>query len=255
MPSRREFLAAAGGTGAAVAMGSAAVAGSAAAQSSPTESVTPSHVTHSFEADLLERYRPLLITRDLGSNTPSALYAFVSRSTEFEHTVLSYWAEYPFQRGVALGWDSHLGDHEPVIVRVDEEAGEIVDVSFSAYHWLRGWTPEPSTNDNSTGTHPTLHIVDPWHHYFTTVEEGVTVQLEHLSHDVLDSWWVNGWSDAVYLRGVAVPWEMMGSDGRSDWWADSMSAFSYEATLRRFVYPYLYGVDDRVEIDVGGRSR
>lgn len=69
---------------------------------------TPDHVTHSYDEQLLERFKPYLVTRDLGSNTPNALYAYVSRSPEYEHTILSYWASYDFQKGVVLGYDSHF---------------------------------------------------------------------------------------------------------------------------------------------------
>jgi hypothetical protein len=244
--SRRSALRTAGFVTAA----SAAVATGShrAAAASPVTDATPDHVTREFDETLLNRYKPYLVTRDLGSNTPNALFGYVARSPEFDYTMCVYWAEYDFQRGVALGYDSHFGDHEPVYVRVDEETDELVDVAYSAYHWLRGWSATPVLAQGS-GAHPLLHVVDPWHHYFLTAEEGVDVDLAHLDDTTLEAWFDNGWNDAIHVRTLAVPWVMGGADGRSDWWKDSVSAFSYEAGLRRYVYPLLYGVNENVDID------
>lgn len=213
----------------------------------------PAHVSRRYDESLLQEFKPYLVTRDLGSNTPNALFGFVARSTEFDHTMLVYWAEYDFQKGVVLGYDSHFGDHEPVYIRVDEAANEIVDISYSAYHWLRGYTPLPPV-DSDTGNHPLLHVVDPWHHYYTTAEEGVDVDLTELTDETLQAWWDNGWDEAIHLRSLSVPWVMAGSDGRKDWWQDSAGGFSFEATLRRYYYPLRFGVDPNVDLDLGGRS-
>ncbi|RDZ49524.1 hypothetical protein C5C07_20290 [Haloferax sp. Atlit-4N] len=250
MPTRREYLRTSGkalATGALV--GGVFSVGAAAANA--IDDATPEHVTRTYEPDLLNRYKPRLVVRDLGTNTPTALYSFVARSTEFNDTVLVYWASYPFQEGVALGYDSHWGDHEPIYVRINEDRDEILDVAFSAYHWLRGWNPSPPTvlGDTEGAVHPTFHVVNPWHHYFLTTEEGVDVDLEHLSDAELQAWLDNGWDEAVHLPSVTQPWVMTGADGRTDWWLDTVGSFSYEAGLRRYVYPLLYGPGEGVSLD------
>ncbi|AUV84692.1 hypothetical protein C2R22_24500 (plasmid) [Salinigranum rubrum] len=247
--SRREYLhrvATPTGLSAGLVVGATSVAAAVSAVADDT----PSHVTREYDAELLDQYKPYLVTRDLGSNTPNALYGYVARSPEFDYTMCVYWASYDFQRGVALGYDSHFGDHEPVYVRVDEETDSLIDVSYSAYHWLRGWSATPPVDANS-GSHPLLHVVDPWHHYYQTVESGVSVDLKHLDDATLEAWFDNGWNEAIHVRSLSVPWVMAGADGRSDWWRDSVSAFSYEASLRRYVYPLLYGADENLDIDPG----
>lgn len=240
-PTRRTFLAG----GAALAVGSRPVA----AQSKSTlAEETPEHVTREYDEALLEKYQPYLVVRDLGSNTPTALFAYVARSPEYDHTVLVYWAEYPFQDGVSpFGGslsDSHFGDHEPVYVVVDEELDELVEVVYSGYHWMAAGTRAPTATTDATGVHPTLHVVDPWHHYFQTPEEGVAVELRHLSDDVLQAWLDNGWDEHIHIPSLTTPWVMTGRNGRSDWWQDDVGTFSFEATLRSF---YLrigwYGAD------------
>lgn len=214
----------------------------------PLQEETPEHVRRSYDEDLLKRYRPLLVTRDLGSNTPTALFAYVSRSPEYEHTILSYWAEYPFQEGVSpFGGDlsdSHFGDHEPVILSVDEQTNELVEVVYSGYHWMAAGTQAPPVVENETGIHPKLGVVNPWHHYYQTPEPGVEVPLKHLSDDRLQGWLDNGWDEHIHIPALTTPWVMTGRNGRSDWWKDDVGTFSFEATLRRF---YLrlgwYGAD------------
>lgn len=133
------------------------------------------------------------------------------------------------------------------MLRIDEDTNSLIDVSYSAYHWLRGWSNTPVLSE-STGDHPLLHVVHPWHHYCLTAEEGIDVELKHLDDATLQGWFDNGWDEAIHVRTLSVPWVMMGADGRSDWWQDSVSAFSYEAGLRRYVYPLIYGVNENVDI-------
>lgn len=240
MPSRRQFLAAAGV--AAVGVGAQPASAERSWQSIADDA--PDHITRSFDEALLEDYKPYLVIRHLGSNTPSALYGYVARSTEFDYTMLVYWAEYPFQDGaIPGGWDSHFGDHEPIYVRVDEQEGELIDVSYSAYHWLRGWTATPVLSE-SEGTHPLFYVADPWHHYTTTAEEGVNIDLATLDDDELSTWWNNGWDEAIYPQALTEPWIMAGANGRSDWWHETAGSFSFEATLRQvYLTAGLFGAD------------
>lgn len=233
--TRRQFLTTAGGA-AAVSL-SLSRPGAAA---TTIEEETPEYVTRSYDEALLDTYRPTLVTRDL--DVQPELTGYVARSSEHDTTMLVYWAEYPFQEGVAGGYDSHFGDHEPVYVEVDESVGELVGVSYSAYHWLRAWTPSPPLSGES---HPQLYVVNPYHHYTQTSEAGDLLDVTHLDDDRLQSWWDNGWDEAIHLRTLTVPWIMTGTTGRSDWWQDTVGAFSFEATLRRtYLSLGFYGAEE-----------
>lgn len=235
--TRRAFLAT---------VGAAAVGTSTAAAQTDDAlaDATPDHVQRSYDEELLKQYRPLLVTRDLGSNTPTALFAYVSRSPEYDHTILSYWAEYPYQEGI-VGYDSHFGDHEPVILSVNEQKDELVEVVYSGYHWMAAWTESPPVVEDETGTHPTMYVYEPHHHYTLTAESGVEVELQHLSDDRLQAWLDNGWDEHIHIPALTTPWVMTGRNGRSDWWKDDVGSFSFEAALRRIWFRLgWYGADD-----------
>lgn len=128
---------------------------------------TPAFVDDpTFESDLLESYKPALITRDLDV-MPTGIHGFVVRSEESDLTALTYWAEYPVQirKSGHPAWVSHIGDHEPFYVflqyegTVDEQIDEVV---YTGYHWLKATSTDPPT---TTDDRPIAYVFPDYHHY------------------------------------------------------------------------------------------
>ncbi|PSO54347.1 MAG: hypothetical protein BRC31_01915, partial [Actinobacteria bacterium QS_5_72_10] len=117
--------------------------------------------------------------------------------------------------------DSHFGDHEPVLVFVDSASGELGRVAASVYHWSKGQAPAEQV-PLYDGTHPKLRVIDPWHHYTETTEDGVLEPVEDLS-DVYQSWLDNGLEDDLHPGANTDPWRMR---TRGHWWRDAAFGFS-----------------------------
>lgn len=207
---RRAFLRAAGAAG----LGSAALVGTATAVHDTKGK--PSHVTLSFDQSTLETYRPKLVTGHLDVR-PSKQWAWLATSPEEDDDAYCYWTYYVTQRGISSR-DSHFLDREPVYVFVDD-AGDITEIVYSAYHWLAGKTAVPPTVTDSDGEHPTLRVAKKWHHYLQTSDDGVFVELEDLDPQ-FDDWLANGWEDDLAIGAAQNPWIMR---RRSSWWKDDGS--------------------------------
>lgn len=216
MATRRQYLKVLG-AGAAGGAALPAVSGLAAADHGEQQ---PSHVTLEYDQAFLETYRPMLVLRELDVK-PLALYSWKATSPEYDTAVGVYWAEYTHQEGVSE-YDSHFGDHEPVYVFVDEQSGDVEEVVYSGYHWLAARTRTP---DLYAETHPKLHVVSPWHHYFTTTEQGTLVETGDLTSE-FQAWLDNGLEDDLAPGTVVNPWRMR---TRSDWWRDDVAGISFNA--------------------------
>lgn len=201
------------------------------------------YVTLSYDESTLRTYRPYFVVRDL-DQLPT-LYGMVARSTEHDTSVCVYSCEYEFQDGVSpfpgMLSDSHLGDHEWFYVEVDEDAGEVVSATWSAYHWYAGRSDSPALPMD--GTHVTAHIVHPWHQYYLTTESGAAYEVNDLTA-VFQSWLDNGLEASLEPGTVVEPWTMLGADGRTNWWRDNSFGFSTKATIWSAFYDLgLYGAD------------
>lgn len=214
--TRREFIRATATAG-----GIATLAGVASASHPDSQ---PDHVTLEYDAQTLKRYRPLLVLRELDVR-PLALHGWVARSPEHETDICCYWAEYTHQDGVS-DYDSHWGDHEPIYVTVDSDTGDVSSILYSGYHWLAARTTAPPLYND---THPKLHVVSPWHHYFTTTEEGMFVDLADLT-DSFSSWRANGLESSLKEGTVTNPWVM---NSRGHWWQDTAAGLSLNALYVR----------------------
>jgi len=224
------------------------IATTAAAQGDPIAEATPEHVTHEFDVETLKRYRPQLVVREIDRAKLRSLFGFVARSPEYDTDVGVYWMEYSHQEGVSplappLN-DSHYGDHEPFYVFFDSETGDVVEVVYSAYHWIAGKSPAASTPMDET--HPKAHIVRPWHHYYLTEETGVYVDLADLTQ-ALGDWWANGMDESLYLEGVTVPWRMR---TRAHWWQDTAAGFSIDAWYAKQLYRLGWVGADNPEVEI-----
>jgi hypothetical protein len=203
----------------------------------------PDHVEIVYDAELLSRYQPRLDLTAVENNSkdtlPNGMFGWIARSPEHDVDCAVYYTEYPYQRGILLtGHDSHFGDHEPVYVYYNSTTGEVEEVVYSAYHWLRGRTRTPTLQDE---THPVLSVISPWHQYSLGGVNTDTVELKSLGDgQVLDdpnrttefeAWLDNGIEEHLQPGTVTNPWIMHGAQGRDHWWRDSVGGVSKDAII------------------------
>ena len=221
--SRRSFVrsvgsAAAVGATASVAIGSGSRPARAAEWTHPDNS--PEHVHDPvFDEALLEKYKPRLLTHDLKIE-PSAIYGFVVRSNEYDTTALVYFTQYPKQQD-STGYASHMGDHEPFHVYIENEglsSERIHRVVYSAYHWMADETISPPTTTGDNTGRPRAYAVRPYHHYSLDVAEndpraGEDIELRDLVE------YLPRWLDMndSFREGLAEDWEGRGSPPYNPW--------------------------------------
>ena len=265
--SRRGFLraSAVGLARPAALVGSVAVAGSEAVRAGHFDR-KPAHVDLTFDRAFLERYRPHLNLSAVEENSddtrPSGLYGWKASSPEFSTDVAVFWVEYPYQKGLSpFGHDSHYGDHEPVYVFADRSTGDVREVVYSAYHWLRGRTTLAPMHDE---THVQLSVVSPWHQYVVgSVSEGEYLDVKSLGDDdgladpeietEFESWLSDEKFHDLLAPGVCVnPWLMASVSGRQHWWAEGRDGVS----MNKVFYSSLLGISSRLPgVDWGGASQ
>jgi hypothetical protein len=177
----------------------------------------PDHVTISYDQSRLADQRARL---DMAAEDEGLLvdqYGWVAESTEFDTDALVYWCQYRQQEG-STPFDSHVGDHEPYYVFVDSDTGAFRELVGSVYHWTRGRTTDPLTD---TEDHPTLRVVNPYHHYTATDASGRLFDVEDLTGE-FEAWLSNGLEEDLEPGLVYNPWRMKGASGRSHWWRDEL---------------------------------
>jgi hypothetical protein len=230
--SRRQYLRTLGTT---TAIGSGTIAAVsepvAAADVSEFADAKPNHVTITTEdTAFLNRYRPLLDLRNVPPENHPELYGWKASSPENDTLVGVYACEYAVQRDF-ISLTSHSGDHEWIYVFVDRETGEVREVSYAAYHWLRGYILNPAVDGTDGGDHPMFLVADTYHNYIPMAEpseNGVLLDVNALgdvdsSSGPLYQWLANGLKDAMEPGAVHNPW-LLDSDGPLDaWWSRSGS--------------------------------
>lgn len=222
--------------------------GSAAGLSALTGSVQAAHDGNSpsavddpvFDEQLLEKYKPQLITADLDVE-PSSIHGFAVRSSKEPTTALAYWVEYPVQIDMS-GFASHIGDHEPfyVFIRNEGTTDEYIErVVYSGYHWMAAESRDPPTVDGSDSSPPKTYVFPEYHHYSVAQARNDTratasLTLKDLTsslprwlddpdfHDALSSNW-NGRGSPAY-----VPWIMY---DKASWWRVS-GLSNFEQSIR-----------------------
>lgn len=217
MPTRRQFIAAAG----AASLGSVAVVDRARADHAGEQ---PSHVSITFDQTTLDRYRPRLDLPAASREKLLGLYGWLATSSEFDTDICVYWCEYSHQAGVT-SYDSHWGDHEPVYVEVDADTGDVQQVIASVYHWTAG-RGLPALD----GDHPLLRVIDPWHHYTAADTTGDLLAVKDLTA-VFGDWLANGLELDLEPGTVYNPWTMT---RRGHWWRDDLFGVSFTASKVAF---------------------
>lgn len=262
-PTRRAFLRRAGGLAAVTVAGTRLAARPGRAEHAAS---APTDVTLDYPESWLERYRPRLDLSAVEANDedtkPTALYAWRATSPDYGTAVGVYWAEYEYQQGILPGGaDSHFGDHEPIYVVVDRASGDVAEVVYSAYHWLRGRTTTPPLYD---GTHVEATVVSPWHQYsvgslagggeFVPVEQlGTGPALRDASATTEFESWLDDdeFHDALAVQASTEPWLMTGATGRGSWWANAEESVSVNEV---FVSTMLVLSRTMPFVDFGGAS-
>lgn len=176
----------------------------------------PEHVTVSYDETLIKRYQPQLV---LGGVAPEPLgyYGLHAESEDSTLNAVYGFVKYPYQEGSGGRTDSHLGDHEPVIVWYDQSTGDVVQVDYSAYHWFRGTAPADRFQyADADQRRPMLRVDESYHHYYIYAGEfpGQRLEVNNLL-EAVDGWLSNGLEDELAPSQPHNPWAML---GRESWW-------------------------------------
>lgn len=224
MVTRRQVL-----TGLGAATLGSGVASASHAPDGEYAATKPAHVTIDFDRAALERYRPALDLGDSDRSRFHGLYGWRATSPEYDLDWHVYWAYWTHQTGVT-DYDSHLGDREPVYVGVRD--GEVQTVLFSAYHWLKGSTAGAAI-PLTDGTHPSLYVVAPWHHYSVgTPGQGILPDVSDLgASDGLSAWLANGLDEDLVPGSCHDPARML---AEGDWWRNDFGGDLQVLQLRAF---------------------
>lgn len=190
----------------------------------------PSDSTISFDRAWLERYKPKLVLTDEDTEKLLGLYGWRVSSPNKETDAAVYWASYSHQEGVT-SYDSHRGDHEPIVVFVDSETGEPDQVAASVYHWLKGLASYESVP--RTGDRIVLDVISPWHHY-TAGNPALASDVDLFSLGTgealrdpertteFGAWVAGGLADDL-APVVVNPWDLLRPE-RGSWWQDGFLA-------------------------------
>lgn len=189
----------------------------------------PNHVDITTDdTEFLNRYRPLLDASAVPYDNRPTLYGWKATSPERDTDVAVYACEYAVQKG-ALTLTSHAGDHEWIYVFVDPDSGEVVEASYAAYHWLRGYLVSPSVYGGSDGdgNHVMFRIAPTYHNYIplTTVTDTSILLDVHGLGDYESAtgpfyqWLANGMDSDLEPGAVHNPWILDSSGPLDAWWA------------------------------------
>lgn len=221
---RRDFLAAVAG-GVAVGAGAAT-----AAHEDSNWRAKPDGVTIEYDEPWLETHQPLLVTDHETRRRINGLYACRVGGDAYEYDVACYWLQATHQDGLAFfdlvfRPDSHLGDHEPVYVYVDDD-GTVDRVVYSTYHHFAGEvTPDSARFQavrTSDETHVTLRVIPEWHNYSAdTDRDGSFLELRDWVSS-RDSWLDNEFYERTADEAVEDPETML---RRDSWWDESTTDY------------------------------
>jgi len=210
--SRRQVLEAIGGS---VGIGAVIAAISSTASAEHGERGAPTEVTLSYDDELISEYQPSLVLDNVEPD-PLAFHGLHAESSESTLNAVYGFTRYPYQSG-QTSHDSHLGDHEPIIVWYDQTTGDVERVDYAAYHWFRGTASGDALEYVNDERRRPIFRVDPdYHHYYQASggAVGTTIQRENLLESI-DSWLNNGLEGSLALSQPYDPYAML---SRSTWW-------------------------------------
>lgn len=224
--NRREVLAT---TGAVLVGGLAGVSASTSTAAADHADAQPDHVTLSYNETLIKQYRPSLVLEGVDPR-PTALHALHAESSKSDLNAVYFFAKYPYQEGSAGRSDSHLGDHEPMIVWYDSTTGNVARVDYAEYHWFRGTALPENLAFADAAEHRPVFRVDPkYHHYYLYSGDlpGSDVEISNLLES-MPNWLENDLENELALSQPYDPYQML---SRSTWWRHSRSNW-VDATLK-----------------------
>lgn len=237
---RREFL----GTATAGLLGTVTLTTTAAATGDSYDwRAKPADVTIEYDEPLLRTYQPKFHASAKTRRRSNGVYGYVTRSENRETTICYYWHQLARQDGLPfVSADSHLGDHEPCAVFIDEDAGEVEEIRYSAYHWLQGYqdgeTANVTTGATSDPTHANMRVVDRWHQHAHVPEgDGALFSLNDWTA-VRDRWINNGFYEHANPVAIENGWKLRELGG---WWAED----ERDALVARMWYKVGWGGADQ----------
>lgn len=239
--TRRQFLASGGAAGVAFLPGWLPFVGNDDSDDSePTDDRPPTTaeredqygLTVDYPEEWLQKYRPAFVAGRDTMQQSMGLYAHRVQYDDSDYQYAYYWHKLTHQQGILFDADSHLGDHEPTIVRVGPD-GAIDRVTYTFYHHLADTvegarlTRALRARETAEPTHIQLRIVAPWHNY--AVVEGTPAQPVSFRD-------VQGDADASHLRtwetqGIFDPtadeavWSPRTVQDRGSWWDESTTDY------------------------------
>lgn len=185
------------------------------ASASHAERGAPEEVTVEYDETVIKEYQPSFILEDV-SPDPLAYHALHATSTGASINAVYGFVQYPYQEGIS-SQDSHLGDHEPLIVWYDEATGDVERVDFAAYHYFRGTLlAEELEFEDDARRRPRFRVDPRYHHYYRPTRDVAGERLE--VRNLLDS--IPTWLDAGLEEDLAItqpydPYDML---SRESWW-------------------------------------
>jgi hypothetical protein len=194
-------------------VGFAAISSGEVAASGGRES--PQYVTVEYDEAIIKQYQPQLVLEGVEPE-PIAFHALHATSSESTLNAVYGFTKYPYQEGVTSA-DSHLGDHEPIIVWYDDSTGDVVQVDYAADHWFRGSVaPETLQYADEDQRRPMFRVDPRYHHYYVYSGgfPGTQLPVEDLTAS-LDSWLANGLEESLATSQPYDPYRML---GRESWW-------------------------------------
>ncbi|WP_440767500.1 hypothetical protein [Natronorubrum sp. DTA7] len=236
--SRRQYLSKAAVTAAVPGAALTAAVGKAAAEIDDYDwSDDGDYIERTDDLDEIRAYMPYLRISPDSRRQLIGLYGWKAQSPDHDTDAYYIWARYTHQDAAAddltlldrafsvFASDSHLWDHEPSIIYVDPQTGEIEKAVVTGYHHFPLEITNPTLSEGEIEGHEThlnLNVVDPWHHYtHDRLENGVDVTnfarfeswLEHR-----DSWIDNGFYENSNPVAIDNPWSFL--EDTHSWWAE-----------------------------------
>jgi len=220
--SRRDVLAAMASAGVGV------MASSTTTSADHEELGPPEEVTLSYDESTIQEYLPGFVLEGVEPE-PLTFHALHAESEESTLNCVYGFMQYPYQEGQSRH-DSHLGDHEPLIVWYDQSTGDVARTDYAGYHWFRA-TALPSTLTFVDDAQHRIKIrPDPsYHHYYTYSGDIPAENVETKSLlDSIERWLDNGLEENLAVSQPFDPYEML---SRKTWWAHTAGNY-VDASLK-----------------------
>lgn len=242
MPTRRELLRGAGIAAGAGLLGAGTqpttARGASADVSDPDDwALQHDHIDDwGDDPEVLEHYQPRLVIDPRDREQFLGTYGWYADSEEHGQRAVYLWTRYSHQDslfdflpfvGPFFQIDAHFGDHEPVIVFVDLDSGEVEEVLYTGYHHYAAHLtrddglPLSESRKEGEETHVTLRVIHP-HHHFEIERDRDGVPVDTLGPinsfaEAYPAWTDRGIFENTYHPALQDPWRLT---DRGHWWEE-----------------------------------